>query len=221
MALTRIQIITEGLSQVGRTDLTSNARLWLNLFLDKIYKVQDWEWLIKSTNSLSISQGGITPTDYWKLKSMNVNVSSGSKAPVRGVEADEWALLQRSVASGVPSRVYIDKNIGTFNFWPTPDQTYSFDLMYYYLPVLPDPSTSGGDSASPKWGLHDDFLIRAIELKAQFYNDDTRYTQAEKILMEECIQAKMNSKDNQSGSSAMKLGKSFRRRFGRSYGNGF
>ena len=40
--MTRLQIIQEALNLANRTDLLSEARLWLNNFLDGQYRNQDW-----------------------------------------------------------------------------------------------------------------------------------------------------------------------------------
>lgn len=216
MALTRSQIIAEALSQIGRTDLTSNARLWLNLFLEKVYKTQDWAWLVKDGGTLSLTDGGSVPSDYWKLKGGNVFNSNGDYVgQVRQVTADEWIQLKQSKAtsSGTPIYLYVDEDARTFNLWPTPDTTYTWNPFYYYLPTLPTHSDNTGDAATPKWGLNDEVLIRAVQLKALYYNDDQRYKDEEQILITELVQAKMNSGDFKAGSHKLKLGKSFRNRF--------
>lgn len=214
MALTRAQIIGEALSQIGRADLTSNGRLWLNLFLEKVYKAYDWPWLVKDGGIISLSQGASTPSDYWKMKEMNLVLNGVEINPITTCTIDEYVgLLRQNMAASAPRRLYIDENLKTFNFWPTPDIAYNWHPFYYYMPVLPTHTDSSGDASTPKWSLHDDFLIRAVQLKALYYQDDQRYSQEEQDLMKELMDSRMNAIDFRAGKNKIKLGRSFRRRF--------
>ena len=213
MALTRAQIIGEALSQVGRTDLTSNARLWLNLFLEKIYKNQDFDWLVKDSGLVALTDGGAVPSNYWKMKSAALYSDTAKQNEVLTVFADEWASLQGLNASGSPTKVWVDELNRVFNFYPTPSESYNWRYFYYHTPTLPTHTDGTGDSASPVWGLNDDILIRAVQLKALYYNDDKRYSEAIQELMMEIQAAKLNSADFRAGHSKLRLGKSFRRRF--------
>ena len=215
MSLTRGQIISEALSQAGRTDLTSNARLWLNLFLEKIYKTQDWDWLVKDSGVLALVQNGPVPTDYWKMKSATLIRNGIPQLEIETVLSDEWASLQRgaSSANGGPYKAWVNEDLRTFSYWPTPDNSFSWQFWYYYMPVLPTHTTSAGDSATPKWELNDEILIRAVQMKALYYNDDKRYNEGVQELMQEILSAKMNSAEFRAGRSKIRLGKSFRRRF--------
>lgn len=214
MALTRLQIINEGLSQAGRTDLTSNGRLWLNLFLEKIYKTQDFEWLSKLSTGLTLTHGGAVPSDYRNMRDSVLKYNGEAIGWVTSITVEEYmSLLRGGAAEGPPRKVFINKQAGTFNFWPEPSLSYTWDLAYYYIPTLPTHTDSSGDAANPTWGLQDEILIRAVELKALYYKDDERYDKEEQILMREIMEGKLNSIDRRGGSSKLKLGKSFRRRF--------
>ena len=216
MALTRAQIIAEGLSMAGRSDLTSNARLWLNLFLEKIYKTYDWEWLVKDAGVAAISDGGAFPADYWKFKTANLlDASTGAFiCEVNSLTPDQYAYrLRGGSVSGTPREVFLNLDARTYHFWPTPSVSYNWRLFYYYLPTLPDHTSGTGDSATPKWGLHDDVLIRAIQLKALYYNDDARYQSEIKELFEEVAAGRMNAHDKRGGFNRIKFGKSYRKRF--------
>ncbi len=81
------------------------------------------------------------------------------------------------------------------------------------MPTLPTHTTSAGDSLIPKWELNDEILIRAVMMKALYYNDDKRYNDSVQELMKEILEAKMNSAEFRAGRSKIRLGKSFRRRF--------
>lgn len=216
MSLTRGQIIAEGLSQVGRSDLTSNARLWLNLFLEKVYKTYDWEWLVKDNGVAAITDGGSFPVDYWKFKTANLldGTTEGFICELDTLTADQYAFrLRGGSVSGTPREVFLNLDARSFHLWPTPNLSFKWRLFYYYLPTIPTHTNGSGDGNTPKWGLHDDILIRAIQLKATYYNDDTRYASEEKALFEEIAAGRMNSHDKRGGTNRLKFGKSFRKRF--------
>lgn len=214
MALTRIQIINEALSQARRSDLTSNGRLWLNLLLERLYKEQDWSFLLKQSLALSVSEGGAVPTDYWKFKAGSVFQGSDSGSEITTVTDDQYRALKRQgLTQGRPMNVWVDEQSRVFRFWPTPDTTYTMDLSYFYLPTLPTHTDSSGDSEVPVWPLAQDYLIHGIELKALFYQDDTRYEAEFGKLMKRINDGKLNSSDTRGGSHKLRLGKSFRRRW--------
>ncbi len=212
--LTRIQIINEGLAQVGRSDLTSNARLWLNLFLEKVYLVQDWSWLLKITQT-ALSSPMAVFSDYRGFKGGNLILNGVFQGEITHVWYDEWQAFERGgTTAGNPKYVWVDETNNQFNFWPTPTLNYTFECSYYWTPTLPDPTTNGGDSLIPLWpNLPNDVLIEAIKQKALYYKDDERYQASEKSLMDQIMQAKFNSIDRRGGASKMTMGKSYRRRF--------
>lgn len=216
--MTRINIITEALSQTGRIDLTSNARLWLNLFLEKVYRSQDWNWLCVDSGIVALTNGGAVPTGYLKLRSANLLYQGQVQREIVAMGSDEYqAYRRRGTVSGQPQRVYIDQNLvtasKTFNFWPTPDTSYTWQYFAFIMPQLPDASDNSGDALIPIWDMHDEVLIRAIQLKSLYYQDDNRYGAEEKVLIDELVAGKMNTFDNQAGNNQLKLGKKFRRRW--------
>jgi hypothetical protein len=211
MALTRLQIITEGLTQAGRTDLTSNGRLWLNLFLEDQYMNQDWKWLLKSADDLSCTNGVAFPSDY--RSGFNATLGD-TRTPIKLVEGDEFDLHnQVSAVDGTPTIVYADHVENKFYFYPAPASGLTWNLKYYYLPTLPTHATSAGDGDTPVWGLPDSVLVQAIFVKALQYNDDARADAEEQKLVGQIAQAKMNNHDQRMGSHKFKMGKSFRKRF--------
>jgi hypothetical protein len=213
MALTRLQIINEGLANAGRTDLLTNGRLWLNLFLEKVYKNQDLQWCTKFA-TLAMTDGIAQPADYLRMKSANILVAGVASSEITSCTDDEYmSLKRRGSSSGQPTKVFIDQDSRVFKFWPVPDTSYSWELCYFYLPTIPTHTDNTGDGAYPKWIYPDDVLVKAIEKKVLYFGDDKRYSQEEQALMQELSLAKMNSSDTRGGSHKMRLGKSFRRRW--------
>lgn len=212
LQLTRLQIITEGLSRAARPDLTSNGRLWLNLFLEKQYLNQDHEWLVKEVSNRIMVNGDTLPADYVRMKTMTV---TSNRIPMRVIEADEYEWLRRAygtpgqLSTGNPNVAYIDEVNNVIYFVPLPSTVIIpvYNYFYYFFPTLPDPTTSAGDSEVPAWGLSNDILIEEIYVRALNWNDDERYEREKenvKVLLNE---SKMNSRDLRAGSPRFKLGK--------------
>jgi hypothetical protein len=215
--LTRIQIINEGLDRAGRPDLLSQGRLWLNLFLDKIYQNQDYHWLVKSSGSLSATQDSALPTDYRAAVSATFG-DPGQEKPIDilwdAAEFDNRKNLLQSGAVDIPQFVYIDQVTKTVKFLPPALGGKTWNLQYYHVPTIPTHLNSSGDNQVPVWGAPMSILTDAIFQKALEYNDDQRQGPAFQTLQGEIIENKKNNHDRRAGKSRLKMGKSFRNRFG-------
>jgi hypothetical protein len=209
ITLTRGDIITEALSQAARPDLVSNARLWLNLFLEKAYKNYDWHWLIKRVEDQTITQDLDFPDDYRAMRSATY---SQDRKLMTQLDVDGFENIAYRSIFGVPSHFYADEETRTFKFWPAPSNGNIWNYAYYHIPELPDPTISATDLDVPVWHSDPDILIDAVKLKALYYNDDQRYTQEMKDIDRRIIQGRMNQRDQRAGSPRFKLGKSYRRR---------
>jgi len=222
MALNRGQIIDEGLVQAGRKDLKSNARLWLNLFLDKIYRTQDFEWLVKVSAPKAITDGQTLPGDYRAMKTATLYNNGVRANEIVFVTRDHFENLLRggATATGAPRYGTVDELNNKVYFYPAPNGNYQWGFLYFHIPTIPDSTDTSADLDEPVWRLHDDVLVKAIQLKALYYNDDQRYQAEVAELMKEIEVAKMNSGDRRGGSSRLKFGKTFRNRFGPPGGRG-
>lgn len=215
VTLTRGEIITEGLSQAGRPDLAANARLWLNLFLEKFYKSQDFDWLIKTDDTLSVVQDASLPLDYRAAKSALV-FHNGQPSELRTIsDPAEWDDIRRTIGqtTGIPQYVYLNLTNRTYRFAPQPSSGLTWSLSYYFSPDLPAHTLAATDLEPPVWGLSAQILIDVIKSKAFEYNDDKRADPSKQEIQAEILQEKMNAPDNRAGSSKISFGKSFKRRF--------
>lgn len=208
--MTRLQIMQEGLRRAGRSDLLSEARLWLNLFLESIYRNQDYHWLRKQT-TLTTSEGLAWPSDYLRSYSA-VLLQNGNENQFKQFTVDEYDMYRIASSSGTPAGYFADPNTRTFKFYPQPAQALQWKLRYYYLPTLPDASSPVGDSDEPVWEADPTILIQSIYVRALEYDDDSRFDKEEQRLEAMIAKAKMNDFDTRAGNTRMKLGKSFRRR---------
>lgn len=209
--MNRLQIIQEALNRANRPDLVSEARLWLNMFLDGQYQNQDWPFAMKVA-TLSVVDGASAPDDYLRARSVNLLYGS-QRLPVLMLTPEQYDFeRQAQVGSGVPRKLYLDQYARTFHWLPVPQDTYSFELRYYFMPELPDPYSPIGDSETPLWRVDDDLLIQAVYIRALQYDDDSRFDKEEQKLMTMLREAKLNSPDFRAQTNKIKLGKSFRRR---------
>jgi hypothetical protein len=213
VSLTRGQIISEGLTLAGRTDLLSEARLWLNIYLEKAYRTQDFAWLLKGASSLAVTQGGAVPSDYLRMKSARL-LSGNGTVPMLQVGPEEYdSLNSNASATGSPVKYFVDEQLKQFFFWPSPSTNLLFNIRYYYLPTLPDATDATTDALIPVWNEDPEVLIEEIFHKALKYNDDPRSKEAEASRDKMLNQSKMNNMDMRGGRNRIKLGKSFKRRF--------
>jgi hypothetical protein len=193
------------------------ARLWLNLFLDKIYQNQDYHWLVKEVTGLSASQGVALPNDYRAAVSISFG-DLGNERPIEILwDAAEFNarknLLQAGMAD-IPQYAYIDQVSKTVRFLPPAVGGKTWSLQYYHIPDIPDHKEAAGDDHIPFWDAPVSILTDAIFQKALEYNDDQRQGPAKAELQGEIIENKKNNHDRRAGKSRMKMGKSFRNRFG-------
>lgn len=216
LQLTRLQIITEGLALAGRPDLLSDARIWLNLFLERMYMNEDFDWLVKAVTGIVVTDGTAIPTDYRASKSATLIHSNGSRAPIQVLankaDYDYRRLSLGTNVTGSPMFAYVSHDLRTWSFLPTPNGSYTMDLFYFYVPDLSD-ITATIDSNVPKWGLPQEILIDHIKSRAMEYNDDARQDAADGKVDKAITAAKFNNQDKRAGSSRFPMGKRFRNRF--------
>jgi hypothetical protein len=217
LALTRGQIIANGLDIAGRPDLTSQARLWLNLFLERLYFNEDFDWLVKSTTGIVVSDGTPVPSDYRASKAATiVQASTGSMTEIQ-VMANRADYENRKVSygssSGCAKYAYVNHDLRQFFYLPSPIAGYTMNLDYYYIPALPDYTDPAQDSLIPKWGLPFEILMDHIKARAMEFNDDARQDNAATAVNNSITQGKFNNQDKRAGSSRFPMGKRFRNRF--------
>ena len=216
LSLTRGEVITTGLAIAGRPDLTSEARMWLNLFLDEFYSNQDMDWLVKTISAQAVSNGVSLPSDYRAMKSLIMN-DSGSQLEIEVInDADEYdrRRVGYSSTTGFPVLAWADWDNKTLYFLPPPKSGLTMDLKYYYYPTLPDPNDVGSDNDTIKWELPAQILVDFIKSAAMEYNDDVRQDAATQKLMDKIALARFNNRDARAGSTRTKMGRRFRKRRG-------
>lgn len=214
LRLSHQEIIETGLGIAGRPDLVQEARLWLSMFLDRFYHDQDVEWLVKPSGDLALVEGMSLPEDYRAMKSATIRQSNGSSFQPKIIwDAEEFSYVKRAQASGAPLNVFIDQNNRTLHFHPQPTTSYSIDINYYHYPEVEAYNSDAFLDAIPKWELPSAILVDFVTSAAALYNDDERQFNLMQLVEKSIVSSKMNSGDKRAGSSKLKLGKSFNKRF--------
>lgn len=216
LALTRSQIMVAGLDLAARPDLISQARLWLNLYLERQYFNQDFDWLVKFAPGLAVADGTPFPTDYRAAKAAVITGPSGSQSEIQILanKADyDYKLVSYGNSVGCAKYGFADHDLRQFFFLPKGSIGYTMDLRYYYIPALPDFTDPSTDSATVKWGLPIEILIDHVKGRAMEYSDDARQNDAAKSNEDSLVKAKFNNQDKRAGSSRFPMGKRFRNRF--------
>ena len=216
LKLTRLEIITQGLALAGRPDLVSDARLWLSMFLEEMYVNQDLEWLEKYVTAIPVVQDTPVPCDYRAAKSAILIHPNGSKSVITSLTKSEEIdskIMQMVTSKAAPRYFYVDQALRTMRFIPEPDQVYSMNLRYYFVPEIGDPSNSYADGDYPAWGLPVSILIDHIKSRAFEYNDDQRQGNSDVQVKNKLAESKMNNHDRRAGPSRTQLGKRFKKRF--------
>lgn len=213
LSLTRGQIITEALETAGRPDLVSNARLWLNLFLEEFYMNQDVEWLVK-TATLSLTDGLAFPTDYRAAKIASVIRNSNSMFVPVTSDFEMFKLHKKqNTTAGIPILVLANHDSRVFNFSPEPISGLQLEISYYFMPALADHTDVESDDLEVKWELPKSILIEALKGMVHEYNDDERQAVSDQKVMAKVQASKFNQRDSRAGTTRMSMGKSFRKRF--------
>ncbi len=188
--LTRAQIVTRGLELAGRTNLTTQANVWLNAWLRETYRSWTWPFLHKrlagvslasGTTSLSFGAGagGETlevPHIYDPLRIYTSNKSIRSNVRVRSVFGGDPTmdddLVDEDNQVGTPELVRIRPDTSAWGKWalkfyPIPNQTFLLALDYIVQPADID-TTSGGDDEVPIYP-NDGTMIQAVLVAAMKY----------------------------------------------------
>jgi hypothetical protein len=212
--LTRGELIEAGLDLAARPDLISQARLWLNLFFEDVYMNQDFDWLIKTLDGQSLSDGMNMPADYRAAKSAMLHNPNGSYRQIEITNDVEIYDNKRdpNATDESPLMIYANHDLRKFYLIPGPGTGYTLDLKYFYIPELPDYTDPTTDADVVKWGLPSHIIIDFIKAMAFEYNEDSRQGEAFQNVMAKISQSKANNKDSRAGSSKLKYGKSFKKR---------
>lgn len=197
-ALTRAQIVAQGLLIAGRTDLTTQGNIWLNAFLRDAYRSWSWPYLHKTYVGLSLPSGttsllfGAGSTETLEVPHIfdPIRIYTSDKSMRENVRVRQWTDgdawtdedLQASTDVGLPRVVRLLPSNASWGKWtlrpyPTPDRDYLLKLRYLIQPADID-TTSGGDSTVPIYP-NDETMIQAVKTAAFKYMREDELAQSE------------------------------------------
>ena len=181
-ARTANQIISDALKQVGNETLTSEAQIWLNNFLDRMYEDLKWPFQEESASG-TITEGDTSvdlPSDFadlWNSSGLRLEDEDGNIFRLFPRTPEDFDLLVQPSTAGAPEIALINFADLTWQPYPTPDKTYTWLLRYKKKPAR----VSNFDAVVSPFS-NDELLTQAVFVKALQFEDDDRYVQEAAIL---------------------------------------
>jgi hypothetical protein len=201
-ALTRAEIVTQGLREAGNTSLTTRGNEWLNRWLRSQYMALDWPFLQRRATGISLALGAtsvsfgagssVTPqvqrihdpvwlynTDYTvRRKARIVSLLDGDE------DRDE-TINNPSTHKGVPTTFKARPDATTEGKWTLvpeviPDRSLLIALDYTELPDNINTATAG-DSTKPRYP-NDDTMIQAVYVAALKHDKADNYMAERDVL---------------------------------------
>lgn len=141
--LDRGTIIAEGLQIGGNPGLTTRARVFLNLFLDMLYRAQGWDFLEKEDATLSTAVGVETVSlagiaDFRHV--IKLWQAGGGQPLMMEPWSRLWHLVNRDReknTNGRPTAFALNRNGDELIMWPRPNAIRSLRLLYLSIPDQP------------------------------------------------------------------------------------
>lgn len=142
--MTRGEIITEALQLGGNPGLTTRAQNFLNLFLDHLYRVFDWDFLLKEASISGSSYTFTLPADYGRVLSVSLDAvgstAIGLEPLIQASYPDLWQRTRVDNANGTrtssaPTHFAISPTTPSGIVWPVPSNSWTGKMLYYHIPA--------------------------------------------------------------------------------------
>jgi len=233
-----LEIVTQGLKQGAKPSPVVRANIFLNYFLEHLYRSRDWPFLLKngtiSSDSSNLEELDLTPLlpsatptagpgEYLNARRLVITtdeIGQLSPASVSGWSYDDvWAKVEddkNAGLTGVPSCYATDPLKQHLLLYPVPAKSYTAKLRYYHLPDAissaegNDPT--GGDDLIPDWP-DDAGLILSVEAWAHRWSKDRTFAGAIQGMADQAIArvAATIRDEGRDGPRTMKFSKHFKR----------
>lgn len=198
-ALTRLQLVTQGLALAGDASLSSLAPTWLNAWLRKEYSAWPWPFLQRkqvglalaaAATSVSFGNGAtVTPEVLRIFDPVQVYTSDyrtrGQARVVSFVEQNpdlDESANDPATNIGLPTRIRVAPDSTLFGKyalkpWPIPDRAYLLNFSYWELPVA-----LASDASVPVYP-NDSTMLQAIVAQSYLHQQkNDEFGQAMEIL---------------------------------------
>lgn len=181
-ARTANQIISDALKQAGNETISSEAQIWLNNFLDRMYEDLRWPFQ-EETSTGSLAQSASTANlpsdfiDFWDRNGLRLEDDDGNFVVVVPRPADMFDTLVDPSTEGTPEIALVNFADLVWSPYPRPNQAYTWHLRYKKKPAR----VSNFDATISPFS-NDELLTQAVFVKALQFEDDDRYVQEAAIL---------------------------------------
>ena len=149
--MTRGEIVTEALQLGGNPGLTTRAQNFLNLFLDHLYRVFDWEFLLTEASITGSGSSVAAPTLYGRVLALHIDaVGSSAISDTPLVQVDYptlWRRIRVDAANGItsasgPTHFAVSPTTPSIVTWPVSSVAFTGKILYYKIPAA---LTADGD----------------------------------------------------------------------------
>jgi hypothetical protein len=168
------EIISDALKLLGNETLTTEAQVWLNNILARLYEDHRWPFQEKTAT------GTVTPgstaialpadfADFWDRNGLRLQDSSGNLFRVLPLQADDFDLMYQPGESGRPEFARVDLAEMEWQPSPIPDAIYTWILRYKKAFVEITDFSAAIDFPN------DMLLTQAVFVRGLQFEDDDRY----------------------------------------------
>ncbi len=145
---TELQTAIQDYTENTETSFVNNLSLFIKSAEDRIHSFVDLEFFRKNaTSSLTTANPYLTvPTDYLSSFSLQITTTGYEKFLLLK-DVNYVQTYSESVGTNATPRYYGIFDVSNFIVGPTPDQNYTVELHYYYLPA----SLTAGAGTGTTW----------------------------------------------------------------------
>jgi len=172
---TGTEIISDALKLLGNETIDTEAQVWLNNILARLYEDFRWPFQEKSASG-TVTAGAsaialpVDFLDFWDRNGLRIQDSSGNLFRVVPLQADDFDLIRQPSESGRPEKARIDLAEMEWQPYPTPDIAYTWLLRYKKS------FTEITDFSASIDFPNDTLLTQALFVRGLQFEDDDRYS---------------------------------------------
>jgi hypothetical protein len=129
------EIVSDALKLLGNETLTTEAEVWLNNVLARLY--EDHRWPFQEKTATGTVTAGATAialpadfADFWDRNGLRLQDSNGNLFRVIPLQADDFDLVHQPGESGPPQFARIDLAEMEWQPSPVPETVYTWILRY-------------------------------------------------------------------------------------------
>lgn len=142
--MNRGEIITEALQLGGNPGLTTRAQNFLNLFLDHLYRVFDWDFLLTEASISGSSYTFTLPADYGRVLAIHMDAVGSNAIAERPLIQTDYPSLWKATrvdnanvttTTSGPTHFAISPATPSGIVWPVSSVAWTGKMLYYKIPA--------------------------------------------------------------------------------------